>query len=67
MPKFRVDWSKTYVLSGTEIINSDNAGDAEQEVWGNLGNLTDGNTFYDGNEDYVECSGEVLIDEDVVT
>ena len=61
MPKFTVDWSKTYVVCGTEVVEADNAGDAEQEVWCNLGNLTqaDGNMNYDGNEDYVECSGEV--------
>jgi hypothetical protein len=55
MPKFAVDWSKTYVACGQEIVEADNAGDAEQIVWDNLGNLT-GSMNYDGNEDYVEVN-----------
>lgn len=59
MPKFAVDWSKTYVMSGQVIVEADSEGDAEQEVWETLGDLTDGSTQYDPNEDYVEVSGEV--------
>lgn len=58
MTKFAVDWSKTYVMCGQEIIEADSEGDAEQAVWDTLGDL-EGNMNYDGNEDYVEVSGEV--------
>jgi hypothetical protein len=55
MPTFIVDWSKTYHASGSEKVEADNAGDAEQIIWDKLGDLT-GSMQYDGNDDYVEVN-----------
>ena len=57
--KFAVDWSKTYYMSGTVVVEADSEAEAEEYVRDHIGDYSDGSTQYDPNEDYVEVSGEI--------
>ena len=54
MRKYEVSWSKTYYVSGTEIVEAEDGDEAEAIVREKIGSL-EGSMQYDPNEDYVEA------------
>ena len=58
MKKYKVDWSKTYIASGTVEIEAESEEDAEIIAEENIGDY-EGSMQYDPNENYVEVVGEV--------
>ena len=58
MTKYKVDWSKTYIASGTVEIEAESEMDAEIIAEENIGNY-EGSMQYDPNENYIEVVGEV--------
>jgi len=58
MPKFAVDWTKTYYASGTVVVEADTEEEACDIVDDNIGDYT-GSMQYDPNENYIEVAGEI--------
>ena len=53
MPKYTVDWSKTYYASGSVEIEADSNEEAEDIVRERMGDY-EGSMQYDADKDFVE-------------
>jgi hypothetical protein len=54
MPKFDVDWSKTYYVQGQVTVEAHSAKEAEDIVYDKLGDF-EGTMQYNPDDDYVEA------------
>ena len=54
MPKYDVEWSKTYYASGRVEIEANSKEDAKETVLERMGDY-DGSMQYDADRDYVEA------------
>lgn len=58
MPKFAVDWSKTYYASGTVVVEAYTEEEAYDIVDDNIGDYT-GSMQYDPNENWIDVVQEI--------